>query len=272
MQYEKSSSFLVIAAITLIVATAGLAFSWPFISTKTQAYADQQAHRLIANATGRTPAEAAVNYRLASWLQPSNSSPRLKLARLQVASGQADAALKTLEKAGQGREAVELQLRILLEQGRTSEAANKAGSLTVETIDLRLIASAYMLAERPSEVTSLSAKIPEELKPAITRIQIGGLPLAQELYANQLPQSSQRVLMKQAASFEQSFLLGQISYDYHSPTALVAATKSLLQAIEFNPASIEARELLSRIYADRDMPTESATQAQIAEKLRAGKL
>jgi hypothetical protein len=209
----SSAAFMGLAAITLIGAASLLAAAWPHALKA----AHKQSDRLVAEAGTVSINEAAADYNLATWLNRSNQPAYLGLARTQIATGKAAQAVDTLGKAGQGSEASKLRIRTLLELNRPAEAADLANNLTQpghSDEDLTLAAIAFALANRPDSITPLIPLMSSpEAAQRVIRIEAGKLPLATELYAYGLPESSRALLVTLPVSFERDQLLGRIYTD-----------------------------------------------------------
>ncbi len=237
----KTAAFLSLTTLVVLASGAALAFAWPYALGAARA----QSSDLVGEAASAPQAEALANFQLAVWLDPASTQAKLGLAGAQIKAGQAAAAMKTLETAGQGSEAAELRLRANIELGRTDAAAG----LT------------QLVAHQSS---------PEALQ-ALRRAEAGKLPLATELYAAGLPESSSTILRSLPASFERNLLLGRINYDHHTAASLVEAAKYLEEAVAMNPSHLEARKLYASALADSGRTEASAKQQDLIKKLELGR-
>jgi cytochrome c-type biogenesis protein CcmH/NrfG len=264
-------TYISLISFVFVASATALAFTWPHARALLAETSRKQAAQLISEAAGTAPPEAAVNYQLATWLDPSNEAGFLGVARIQIAVGHAETALKALDHAGEGSEAASLRTRTTIELGRTSEAARRAASLAIPgrpDTDIILAALAYALANRPSDIPALMPLVSSpEAAGRITRIAAGDVALANELYASKLPESSRTILEKLPTSFERNLLLGHIYHDRHSLENLATATGFLVTAVTINPANIEAHQLLAAVYAERGLIAESSDQTTLAQKL-----
>lgn len=267
----SNTKILVLATLVIIASASSLAACWPLAVRAAHAQSDS----LIEEAGTANSAEAATDYQLATWLNPSNPAGYIGLAHTQILAGHADAALITLDRAGEGSEAGRLRLRTLIELGRTGEAAGRAATIATRghsDADILLSSLAYALAGR---ITDLPALIPlvssPETAQRISRASSGDLPLAVELYASGLPKSSRTLLMKQPTSFERNFLLAKIFYAGHSESDLASATDYLKIAVALNPSNLPAHQLLVRIYSDRKLLPESSAENALIAKLQTGR-
>lgn len=264
-------AFFVLSAIVLASSSAALAASWP----NAIGAAHRQSAKLIGEAATADLAEAAVDYQLATWLDPQNQAGYLGLARTQIATGHAEAALIALERAGEGSNAATLRIRTLLELGRSTEAADRARTLARpgrKDADVVLAALTFAIAGRAAGIPALTTLVssPEALQ-SLARIEAGQVPFAGELYAAGLPESSRSLLIKLPTSFERNLLLAHIAYDRHTPDDLSSATDYLNEALALNPSGLEARKLLVAVYTDRGLPTDATNQSVLIQKLEAGK-
>lgn len=237
----KSAAFLSLTTLVVLASGAALAFAWPYVLGTARA----QSSSLVGEAASAPAPEAFANYQLAVWLDPASTQAKLGLAATQIKTGQAEAAVKTLETAGQGSDAADLRLRANIELGRTDAAAG----LT------------QLIARQSS---------PEALQ-ALRRAESGQLPLATELYAAGLPESSSAILRSLPVSFERNLLLGRINFDRHTTFSLAAATSYLEEAVAINPSHLEARKLYAAALTDVGRTEDSAKQQDLIKKLELGR-
>jgi thioredoxin-like negative regulator of GroEL len=263
----SSTKFWIYAAVILLAGGGGLAALWPSIVRASHAESAQ----LVREAQQASGGEAETDYQLATWLDHGNTEAYAGLARAQVASGHAEAALDSLARAGEGSDVEQLKVRILLELGRTNEAANEATQLVApgrSDADLLLAAMAYASAGRAVD-ESITSRLssPEALQHA-RRADASAITLAAELYASGLLRSSSAILTKLPASYERNVLLARIGYDRHTPADLAKAVDLLTAAVTYNPVSLEARQLLANIYHDQNNPEAATRQEALIAKLR----
>src|SRR6185369_9119784 len=192
--HPTQTAFFALSCLTLVSAASALALIWNPAHTAVASTAKSQAARLIGEASAADSAEAAVDYQLATWLDPANLAGYLGIARIQIAAGHAETALKALDQAGEGSEASNLRIRTLIELGRTNEAADRAVPLAApgsSDADIILAALAYALAGRTGDITALTPLVSTpQAAQRIARAEAGNVPLAGELYASGLPESS----------------------------------------------------------------------------------
>lgn len=267
----QTIKFGVLSSFIFIGSAVGIASLWPSTLSVGRAYAAQ----LVKEGGTAGGGEAEVDYRLATWLDPGNQAAYAGLARLQIATGQADEALTSLNRAGEGSDVEQLKVRTLIELGRTNQAADEASRLTGpgrSDDDLLLACFANALAGRPIDDGITSRLSSPEALQRVSRIKGGDLTLAQELFATGLLQSSSALLAKLPSSFESNLLLARIHFLRHTDADLDQAAELLNRAVSQNPANIEARHLLSNIYrAQNKYPDAQAQEAFIA-KLQSGRL
>jgi len=263
--------FFVWSGSVLIASAASLASLWP----ASLAAARQQSASLVQQAAKVSGGEAAVDYRLAIWLDRNNPSAYLGLAQLKIAAGQPGQALALLSRAGEGIAASRLRVRTLIELGRYQEAATAASSLTISGAsddDVVLASLAYALASRPADITALISRVtaPEALQ-RVLRAQAGYVPLAVELYATGLVQSSSRLLTNLPTSYERNLLLGRIHFARHTSADLSQAADFTSSAAALNPSSLEAHQLLAAIYRAQGNLTAASEQDTLVVKLQGGR-
>ena len=267
----NSAVFLSFTGLLVVATAASLAFSWPWLHE----VARRQSVQLTSDAQSATPIEAEADFHLAVWLDRTNQPASLGLARAQLASGQAEAALATLRLAGQGSEVASLSLRTQLELGHNLAAVEAVPALLTQGAKdeaIILAALAYAQAGQTSSIPALNSLVssPGALQ-HLSRISAGQLALAEELYVNGLPDSSNRLLKTLPTSFERNLLLAHIAVDRHATSELAAATSYLTEAISLNPADASTHQFLSQVYAERGLSAEATGQAALASKLLNGR-
>lgn len=255
----------------MISTATAIAATWPLL----RAAGRWESSQLVGEARGANLAEAAVDYHLATKLDPANHAGYLGLARNQIAAGQANLALSSLANAGEGSDATRLRVRTLLELNRRSAAADQASNLTQpgsSDADIELSALADALAGRTDAITPLITAVSSpEAAQHVRRAQTGNLPLAVELYASGLPESSRTLLVSLPTSYERNLLLARIYTTRHSPTDLATATDYLSEAVRLNPSDIEAHQLLAELFTDQGQTAASANQSALIKQLQTGR-
>ena len=270
--YSNSNiKYLPITTATILASAAVLAMAWPHVV----AAAHAEAARLIEQAPQTGAAEATSFYQLASTLDPGNRESYLGLAKVQIATGQSEAALISLKHMGEGTEALRLRLKTLIELGNFSGASRLADTLAqpgASDADIILSGLAYALAERNNDIDALITRVTSpEAAQHLERAKAGNVTLATELYASGLPNSSRTFANKLPVSFERSLLLGRIYYAQNTRESLVAATNYFSSASTINPGDLSTHELLADVFAVRGMVAESSMQTVLAQKIRSGR-
>ena len=272
---RKTALFFSFSCLVLGSTSALLAAGWPAAHEAITQASRSEASKLIAQADAANQSEASIDYKLATWLDSSNTAGYLGLAQCEITAGHPEVALSVLERAGKGSDATRLGIRTLIELGRTNEAANQAGALATpgsSDSDLILAGLAYALAERSQDIPALIASVssPE----AATRLElaeVGNVPLAGELYLSGLPESSKNLLTQLPTSFERNLLLARIYYSGHTQSDLATATDYLTSAISLNPQDIDAHQLLANVYSDSGRIADGAVQKALAQNITSGK-
>lgn len=274
MTRQSPSTFAPVAlsAGILLASASGLAALWP---VALQA-AHNKSQELTAEAKQAKGGEIEVNYRLATWLDNQNQAAYAGLAQAQINLGQPDAALLSLEHAGQGSEAEQLKVRTLIELGRYNQAANESASLITpgrSTNDIVLAGFSLALAGRATDIEPLIALVGSpEAATRLRRAQSGNLPLASELHATGLLNSSSALLTKLPVSLQRNLLLAQIRFARHSSKDLGEARELLLIAVNIDPANTAARKLLAQVYLDLNQTAEAQAQTTIVNRIEAGQI
>lgn len=266
-------SFAALSAIILICAAYCLAWSYP----KLQAYRLDLANTLAQRGQTANGTEAVANYQLASWLDSSNHLVRFNLAKTLLANGQANAALIELKLAGNSRDVALLRLRTQIETEDTAGAVvgaqNLAAADSASENDLILSCLAFAVAGQPADCQPLLGRVtsPEAIQ-SLKRVQVGSpLHLAAELYSAGLYKSSSAILSQMPVSFERNVLLGRIQFQEHTSASLNASRNLLETAIQLDPSSMTARQLLAACYRDLNEPSLAAQQDTLIAKLVSGR-
>ena len=234
-----------------------------------------QSDLLTAAGSHAKGGESEADFRLASILNPRNTTAFIGLAQTQIAAGQPQLAVDTLKHAGQGSDVARLQVRTLIELNRPADAALAAAALTSPNAtqsDLTLAGLAYALANRPADIAALMPRLSSpDAAGSVSRAQSGKFPLAASLYATGLLNSSSAILTTLPASYERNLLLAHINYARHTADNLTEAASLLTAAIAINPSAIEARQLLRSVYADQNNAVAAQEQAGFIAQLQAGR-
>jgi hypothetical protein len=254
----------------LTLGVAGLASLWPV----SRAAALRQSDHLVADGRNASGGEALTDFQLATWLNPANQAAFVGLAAAQVSNGQPTLALASLARAGQGPAVERLRVRTLIELGRSSDAATAASHLAGQgapSSDLVLAALAYAQAGRNPDIEALVPRVESpEAATRIQRAQAGKLPLAAELSATGLLNSSSALLNSLPPSFQRNLMLARILYTRHSDQDLAQAVSLLNQAMELDPANQAGRRLLSDVYTEQGNTAAATQQTMLINHLQAG--
>lgn len=260
------------ASLVLILLSAGLLAScWPLAQTTLQAQSD----RLARAGQGTSGRERQLDFQLALHLNPRNHIVALELAKAQLANHQPVAALASLARAGQGREADRVRLPAELEANQLSAAQatadRLAGASSTTPSELPLIAFTYLLDHRIGETEQLKPRLasPEALQ-RVQHAQSSPIALASELYVLGLPNSATELLARQPPSLARCLLLGQLYSSRHTPAALLQAKDQFALAVQINPANLEAHLGLQAAWRDLGDPASAAQQQTLIHRLQVG--
>jgi predicted Zn-dependent protease len=267
----SSVKFSIIAFLVLVTTGGLLALLWPMAIKAAQV----QAGQLVAEATLSSGGAAEADFQLATWLDHDNTAAHLGLAQQQYAADQPAATLQSLNGAGDSPTALELKVQTLLELGRYADAANVADqAIKYSTGDaaLQYAAFAYVLAGRQADATILEARVSSpEAASAIKQAEAGPLPLAMQLYASGLLNSSNAVLLGQPESFERDLLLGKIYASSTKEPNLVNAAKYLRAASTIQPSNPQVHQLLEYAYTTLGQSANASQQAQLISNIKSGR-
>ena len=263
--------FFVIAFLVLVTSGSLVAFMWPSAIT----IAHQQAGQLVAEGALANGGEAEADYHLATLLDPGNTAAHLGLAQQLYSTGQFAAALRSQEGAGESATSQQIKVETLLELVRNQDAATAADSLlAVCSTDncIKLAAFAYDVSGRTSDSTALASRVssPEAAR-SITLAQAGPLPLAAQLYATGLLNSSSALLLQQPESFERDLMLGQIYSSSTQKTDLLSAADYLEAATTLQPSNLQAHQLLASVFRSLNQSSNAGQQDQLVANLQTGR-
>jgi hypothetical protein len=233
-------AFLTIGGLVILAAAGLIALGWPLLRQAAHA----QANRLVAEGKRVGGQEALLNYQLAGLLEPGNPAAALAVAQLEASGGHYNQALRSLEAAGEGIEAVRLRLRLQIELASLG-IANSAGRLAAVATtddDRLLVAMGYLVAGRPQDVPAVTAAMsaPKPLQ-RVQRASSSVTALGAELYAMQLVRASGRLLMKQPSSLTRDILLGHMAAAKRTPAAYAQARGYFEAALQHDITNTEAR-------------------------------
>jgi hypothetical protein len=267
----SSVKFFVIAFLVVVASGSLIALMWPTAIT----IAHQQAGQLVAEGALTNGGEAEADYHLATLLEPGNTAAHLGLAEQQYSTGQFAAALASQVGAGDTVSSQQIKVEALLQLTRNHDAATAADNLlTVCSTDdcLKLGAFAYDLDGRASDATSLEARVssPEAAR-SITLAQAGQIPLAAQLYASGLLNSSSALLLSLPESFERDLMLGQIYATSVQKADLLRAARYLQASTSLQPSNLQAHQLLASVYRSLNQFSNAGQQDQLVSNLLTGR-
>jgi hypothetical protein len=263
--------FWIMSVAAIAISVASIVVLWPTLLSS----AHSESASLISEANKSRGGEAQSDYQLATWLNPDYNVAYADLASAELVDGQPGQALINLTKAGTSIKTTSTKVQALMEVGDNNDAAQAASALTFASAtdqDLVLASLAYSSDDQESRVSTLLPRIssPEALH-AAKRAQAGKLPLAAQLYAAGLLNSSKQLLINLPASYERNLTLSQIDYDNPTRSNLAKAEELLLNAIALNPASTQSRQLLVKIYRAENKTTLADMQIALINKLQSGR-
>lgn len=269
---QRRLGFAILAGITLALAAAFMVVAWPGLTSA----ASTQSRELARRGDEASGNQAITYYHLATWLDTENAEAHLKLARALLLAHQPEAALKHLEQAGDSLEGLELAVRTQLELGRPIAAAadaTKLMSTSSQPAQQTLACLAYLQNNQSADCDALKARMtdPEALG-RIGRAQTGKLPLAAELAATGLVNSSYAILQGLEPSLVRNLLMARIDYSRATTSSLASAESLLAEAAKLDPSSIEVRQLLIATYKAQNNEPAAAAQQQLVNKLISGRL
>jgi hypothetical protein len=213
----RASRFYTVAGGVLVVAVViGVLFG-----PQLHRYAERQAAAYATKAgQAATPQLALKDYQVAEALNPGNATYRAQAA---VARS-----------------------KVYLEEG--SDARAIAAVQSVNTADGRLqLMMSYMVAGQTANAHKLSGGVGES-QPQLADVLTGGLGLAQELYAQGLYRSTQRVLATTTDSPGTYLLLAHaLLAQSGSHSQVVAAQAAVQKGVVLDPASLPLHQLLESI-------------------------
>lgn len=255
----------------LMVSTAGLAASfWPAAKSAAQA----QSIRLTQAAKGAGGHEAILDYKLAYWLDRSNATAALELAKYSLATGQTQLAFKQLSGAGDSAEALRLRLRTELELNlpTSKQTAQRLLGHAETDDDLVLTAAAFVALSQISLIDSLTTRLssPEALQ-HVQSMKASLTATGIELYILGLPESSERILAGESSSLPRDIVLAHLLTRKNTPESLIQARDLYLSALRLDPSNQEARQGLVTVYTSLDQPDAANEQAALLTRLKAGR-
>ncbi len=268
---SSNLGFWIVASLVLIL-NVGLATAiWPLVVQAAHSESDQ----LTSAGRQAQGSEAQLDFELAHRLNPANQQASLALAQLQIAAGQSQAAVRTLQRAGQGIEVLRLQLKTQLELEQTGAAVTTAQALVHRSAapgDQTLAAYTYLLANQLDQFNTLMPLVSApEARQRILAAQASPTALGQQLYALELLKSSQTLLMKQPNSVPRDLVLAAIAASHQTADFWREARDFYTAALTLDPANQAARQgLITSLQALGDNDA-AAKQAALLAQLQAGR-
>jgi hypothetical protein len=244
------------------------AFSWLLL----HGYRSHQAATYAARASQASTTQQAVSdYQVAEALDPGNDGYRTQLGRLLMRTGRYSAALNTL-KPVTGPAAAIIRSQVYLEEGSDSRAIAAVGNPTTSDERQQLVIS-YMVAGQTAQARQAGGGVGES-QPQVTVALSGGLGLAQELYAQGMYRSTQRVLNTTVDSPGKYLLLAHtLLMQQPSSHQLVVKAQTAAQAgLALDPANLTLHQLLESIDTKLGDTSGAAQQQQLITQLQAGNI
>ena len=261
-----------VSAVTLV----GSAFvAAGFVVPSLQSYAKSESTRYTVAAIKGQGSEAVIDYQLAASLDNHNEAAAVGLARVYLALGRSDEAMRLLERIGKNQGGLRLRAQTLTELGKYEQARSTVGTLLVHGNegDSLLAAAIYKLGNYNAELGGLDSRLTSvEALQALSRIRAGNLPLALELRALGLPVSSSTLLMKLPNSTPRNLALGEMLLAKGDKDSLSQAADYLSAGIKLDPSSVELRTVFANVLRAQKKTIEADEQDKLILRLRQGKL
>jgi thioredoxin-like negative regulator of GroEL len=204
----------------------------------------------------------------------STSSERVRKANLLIRLGHPSQAVTTVQGVA-GSDAAVARSSAYLEEGSRGESAAAAvqgvnGDAAVIQLALCDASANDAIAIQPLIAQASSPDIQQRLR----RIESGGVVLAQELYANDLYQTAQRVLATVPDSSAKATLLAHIWLSHQPLTHqdLMAAQTAAQQGIILDPSSLPMYLLLQNIDSQLGDKAGVAHEQELINQLQTGKI
>lgn len=268
---HPNTKLYLVTTITL----AGSAFvTASFIVPSVQGYAKSESTRYTVAALNGKGSEAALNYRLAAFLDSRNEAAAVGLARVYLAQGRTKEALTLLDRVGDNEDGLRLNAQTLIELGKYDQAKPVADKLTTgkNEGDTLLAGAVYTLGGYKAELTALDSRLKSvEALQALSRLRAGDLPLALELRVLGLPVSSSALLVKLPPSVPRSLALGQMLLAKGDKGSLSEASDFLSEGIKLDPANIGLRKMYVEILRAQKQFESASSQEKLIIRLEQGK-
>jgi tetratricopeptide (TPR) repeat protein len=274
LMHESRSNlkFYVVSTITL----AGSAFvAAGFVIPSSIGYAKSQSTRYTVAAINEQGTEAALDYRLAAFLDSNNEAAAVGLARVYLAQGRSAEAMELLARVGENQDGLRLRTQILTEVAKYDQAKPIADKLILHgnEADILLAAAVYKLGDYRSGLGALDGHLTSaEALQALTRLKTGEVSEALELHVLGLPISSSTLLVKLPDSTPRNLALGDILLQKGDKASLAQAVEYLLAGIKLDPANIELRYKYGEVLQAQKLASEADLQNKLVLRLKQGKL
>lgn len=259
-------SALVGLAVVLLLVVGWCVYRLPTAARSAAATGD----KLVAN----DPGKALIWYDVSDWLHPHDPVVVTKIARLQLADGQPNAAAKTLAPVLKHPTSTSLLLdsQIKLELNQTTAAvtsAKQAGA--TEQLGLSLA-----VAGNQSDLNKLIAALPNgALRTELTGVGESQAYLGEILYERGLVESANRVLTKLPQPSAQVDLLRAVvvlRLGKGSRASLEQGRDLLTDAVAQAPAQVSLRQALESVDLKLGDKADAQAQANKIATLKSGKI
>jgi len=253
--------FSVAGGVVLVLVLVGV-LAWPQLHS----YARWRAGAYASSArAAATPQQAISRYQVAEALDPGNAGYRTQLAGLLMRDGRYSAALSTLKPVS-GAAAAIIRSQVYLEEGSDSSAIAAVNGATTSAGRTQL-AMSYMVAGQSANARRVRGGVGEA-------VLAGGLSLAQELYAQGMYRTTQRVLATTANSptkylLQAHALLAEQPSNHQLVLSAQAATQ---KGLALDPANLALHQLLESIDTNLGDTAGAATQQQLISQLQSGNI
>ncbi|HUC87368.1 MAG TPA: hypothetical protein VMR75_03560 [Candidatus Saccharimonadales bacterium] len=168
-----------------------------------------------------------------------------------------------------GAQVAVAQSKVYLEEGSDSSAITAVQGVSTSNARLQL-AMSYMVAGQAASARKLSGGVGES-QPQLAGVLAGGLGLAQELYAQGLYRSTQRVLATTSDSPGKYLLLAHALLAQSSNHNQVLTAQTATQkGITLDPASLPLHQLLESIDTKLGDHAGAGQEQQLINQLQAG--
>lgn len=232
--------------------------------------ARNRAASLAAVSGSPTDQAQLLRLKLAVRLDTDNQDAVIALAKAQLALGQTDGAITTLERAQSGEIASQLKIRTLIETGDYGRAYTSGQKLYSEypTNQNYIL---YKVAAMLLGQTSIEPTPPNIDMGQMARIDAGHVPFAVELKNMGLPVSAKRVLASEPVSFPRNVALAHLLLTAGTKAETSTAIELLKTATTLNPTSSTARGLLITALTNAGNTEQASAQQILLSQIEAGR-